>query len=75
MPHVEKLANVLVLFSPIFPLTILGTIQGGLAHSAVRFGLIVGTELRILPTRYWMSPPYVRHRCDTAFLPRGYRVY
>jgi hypothetical protein len=34
MPHVEKLADLLVL-PPIFPLTSLGTIQGGLAYSAV----------------------------------------
>jgi hypothetical protein len=33
--HVEKLADLLVLLPPIFPLTSLGTIQGGLACSAV----------------------------------------
>jgi hypothetical protein len=32
MPHVEKLADFLVLLPPILPLTILGTIQGGLAY-------------------------------------------
>jgi hypothetical protein len=31
MPHVEKLADLLVLLFPIFPLTSPGTIQGGLA--------------------------------------------
>jgi hypothetical protein len=36
MPHVEKLADFLVLLLlPIDPLTSLGTIQGGLACSAV----------------------------------------
>jgi hypothetical protein len=35
MPHVEKLADLLVLLLPIFPLTSLGTVQGGLALSAV----------------------------------------
>jgi hypothetical protein len=35
MPHVEKLAEFLVLF-PIFLLTSLGTIQGGLAYRAVQ---------------------------------------
>jgi hypothetical protein len=36
MPHVEKLADFLVVpLLPIFPLTRLGTIQGGLACSAV----------------------------------------
>jgi hypothetical protein len=36
MPHVEKLADLPVLLpSTIFPLTSLGTIQGGLADSAV----------------------------------------
>jgi hypothetical protein len=36
MPHVEKLADFLVLvLPPIFSLTILGTIQCGLAYSAV----------------------------------------
>jgi hypothetical protein len=34
MPHVEELADFLVL-PPILPLTSLGTIQGGLAYSAV----------------------------------------
>jgi hypothetical protein len=35
MPHVEKLADLLVLLPPICPLTSLGTIQCGLACSAV----------------------------------------
>jgi hypothetical protein len=35
MPHVEKLADFLVLLPPILLLTSLGTIQGGLAYSAV----------------------------------------
>jgi hypothetical protein len=35
MPHIEMLADLLVLFLPIFSLTSLGTIQGGLALSAV----------------------------------------
>jgi hypothetical protein len=36
MPHVEKLKDLLVLLlPPIFPLTSLGTIQGGLACIAV----------------------------------------
>jgi hypothetical protein len=35
MPHVEKLADLLVLLFPIFPLTSLGTIRGGLASSTV----------------------------------------
>jgi hypothetical protein len=35
MPHVEKLADLFVLLPPIFPLTSLGTIQGGLACCAV----------------------------------------
>jgi hypothetical protein len=35
MPHVEKLAYFLVPLLPIFPLTSLGAIQGGLALSAV----------------------------------------
>jgi hypothetical protein len=35
MPHSEKLAELLVLLLPIFPLTSLGTIQGGLASSSV----------------------------------------
>ena len=35
MPHVEKLADFLMLLLPIYPLTSLGTIQGGLATSAV----------------------------------------
>jgi hypothetical protein len=35
MPHVEKLADFLVQLPPIFPLTSLGTIQSGLACSAV----------------------------------------
>jgi hypothetical protein len=35
MPHVEKLADLLVLLLPIFPLTSLGTIQGGLTYTAV----------------------------------------
>jgi hypothetical protein len=36
MSYVEKLADFLVLLLPIFPLTILGTIEGGLAYSAVQ---------------------------------------
>jgi hypothetical protein len=36
MSHVEKLADFLVVLLPIFPLTSLGTIQGGLASSAVQ---------------------------------------
>jgi hypothetical protein len=35
MPHVEKLADLLVPLLPILPLTSLGTVQGGLARSAV----------------------------------------
>jgi hypothetical protein len=35
MSHVEKLADLLVLLPPIFLLTSLGTIQGGLACSTV----------------------------------------
>ena len=35
MPHVEMLADLLVLLPPIYLLTSLGTIQGGLACSAV----------------------------------------
>jgi hypothetical protein len=36
MPHVEKLADLpVLLLPPIFPLTSLGTIQGGLALSAI----------------------------------------
>ena len=35
MPHVKKLADFLVLLLPIYPLTGPGTIQGGLAYSAV----------------------------------------
>jgi hypothetical protein len=35
MSHVEKLAEFLVLLPPICPLATLGTIQGGLAYSAV----------------------------------------
>jgi hypothetical protein len=35
MAFVEKLADLLVLLLPIFPLTGLGTIQGGLASSTV----------------------------------------
>jgi hypothetical protein len=35
MPHIEKLTDFLVVLLPIFPLTSLGTIQGGLASSAV----------------------------------------
>ena len=35
MSHVEKLADFLVVLLPIFPLTSLGTIQGGLALSTV----------------------------------------
>jgi hypothetical protein len=35
MPHVEKLADLLVLLLPIFPLTSLGTVQGRLAPSTV----------------------------------------
>jgi hypothetical protein len=35
MPHVEKLADFLVLILPIIPLASLGTIQSGLAFSAV----------------------------------------
>jgi hypothetical protein len=35
MPHVEKLADLLVLLSPICLLASLGTIQYGLAYSAV----------------------------------------
>jgi hypothetical protein len=35
MPFAEKLADFLVLLLPIFALTILGTIEGGLAYSAV----------------------------------------
>jgi hypothetical protein len=35
MPHVENFADFLVPLPPIFPLTGLGTIQGGLACSAV----------------------------------------
>jgi nitrate reductase NapE component len=34
-PHVEKLADFLVLRFPIFPLASLGTIRGGLAYIAV----------------------------------------
>ena len=34
-PHVDQLAELLVLRLPIFPLTSLGTIHGGLASSAV----------------------------------------
>jgi hypothetical protein len=36
MPHVEKLADFLVLLLPIFPLTSLGTIHGELAYTAVQ---------------------------------------
>ena len=36
MPHVEKLADLLVLLLPILPLTSLGTIHGRLACSAVQ---------------------------------------
>jgi hypothetical protein len=35
MPYVEKLADLLVLLLPIFPLTSPGTIYGGLTCSAV----------------------------------------
>ena len=35
MPHVEQLADLLVLLLPIYLLTSLGTIQGGLTCSAV----------------------------------------
>jgi hypothetical protein len=35
MPHVEKLADFLVLRLPIFLLTSNGTIRGGLAYTAV----------------------------------------
>jgi hypothetical protein len=35
MPHVEKLAEFLVLLTPIFLLTNFGTIQGGLASRTV----------------------------------------
>jgi hypothetical protein len=35
MPHVDKLAGFLVLLLPVFPLTSLGTVQGGLAYTAV----------------------------------------
>jgi hypothetical protein len=35
MTHVEKLADLLVLLLPIFPLTSFGAIQGGPAYSAV----------------------------------------
>jgi hypothetical protein len=35
MPHVEKLADLLVLLPPIYLLTSRGTIQGGLAYRAV----------------------------------------
>jgi hypothetical protein len=42
MPHVEKLADFLVLLLPIFvSLTSLGTIHGGLACSAVREEVIL----------------------------------
>jgi hypothetical protein len=41
MPHVEKLADFLVMLPPIFPLVSLGTAQGGLAYS-------VELELEIL---------------------------
>jgi hypothetical protein len=43
MPHVEKLADFLVLLPPIFPLTSLGTIQGGLAYSAVEIRRCCGS--------------------------------
>jgi hypothetical protein len=53
VPHVEKLAYFLVLLLPIFPLTSLGTIQGGLATSAAlelklrrRFGSAEDAALR-----------------------------
>jgi hypothetical protein len=52
MPHVEKLADFLVLH-PIFPLTSLGAVQGGLAYGAVLeleigqcYGLAVATTIR-----------------------------
>jgi hypothetical protein len=52
IPHVEKLADFLMLLLPIFPLTSLGTIQGGLATSAVleleirrRYGATVDAAL------------------------------
>jgi hypothetical protein len=35
MPDVQKFANSLVLLLPIYPLTSPGTVQGGLASSAV----------------------------------------
>jgi hypothetical protein len=35
MPNIEKLANFLVPLRPICPLTSLGTVQGGIAYSAV----------------------------------------
>jgi hypothetical protein len=35
MPHIKKLADLFVLLLPIFLLTSLGTIQGGLAYSTV----------------------------------------
>jgi hypothetical protein len=41
----------------------------------VRLGFTVSTELRVLRTRYWMTPPYVRHRWFTFYSPRAYRVY
>jgi hypothetical protein len=41
MSHVEELADFLVLFLPIFPLTSPGTVQGGLALSAAPLELMI----------------------------------
>jgi hypothetical protein len=52
-----------------------GTSTGSRSLTHVRLGFTVSTELRVLRTRYWMTPPYVRHRWFTFYSPRAYRVY
>jgi hypothetical protein len=56
MPHVDMLADFLVLLPPIFLLTNLGTIQGGLACSAV-------LEMEIRRCYHFASSAAPEHDC------------
>jgi hypothetical protein len=67
MPHVDKLADFLVLLLPIFSLTILGTVQGGLALSAV-------LELEIRRSNGATDDTALRHDCCWSVVRFVFRV-
>jgi hypothetical protein len=67
VPHAEKLADLLVL-PPIFPLTNLRTIQGGLAYSAV-------LELHIRRCSDFANDAAPEHDCCWVRVRQGGAMY